>query len=104
MRYKIFKDGELINTIIADEAFCAAYCEKRGYTFEEEIAEAQENYAAQIEELKAELAATDYKIIKCSEAQMAGDEAPYDIAAVHAERQAIRDKINELEVKANGGT
>ena len=52
---------------------------------------------AQIAELKAELNSTDYKIIKCSEAQMVGEELPYDIAALHAERQALRDKINELE-------
>ena len=48
-------------------------------------------------ELKNELAETDYKIIKCSEYQLAGLELPYDIAALHAQRQAIRDEINELE-------
>lgn len=37
MRYKIFKDGEVINTIVADEAFCASYCEANGYTYEEDI-------------------------------------------------------------------
>lgn len=52
---------------------------------------------AKIKELKAQLTATDYKIIKCSECQLAGVDLPYDIAALHAERQAIRDKINELE-------
>lgn len=51
----------------------------------------------QIMALKAELSATDYKVIKCSEAQLAGEELPYDIVAIHAERQALRDKINELE-------
>ena len=51
----------------------------------------------QIAALKAALAATDYKIIKCSEAQLAGEELPYDIAALHSERQALRDRINELE-------
>lgn len=34
MRYKILKDGEVINTIIADEDFCKTYCEKNGYTYE----------------------------------------------------------------------
>lgn len=47
--------------------------------------------------LKAALSETDYRIIKCMEYQLAGLEAPYDIAALHAERQAIRDQINELE-------
>ena len=53
----------------------------------------------QIAELKAELDATDYKIIKCSECQLAGLELPYDVAALHAERQAIRDQINALEAE-----
>ena len=50
-----------------------------------------------IAELKTQLSDTDYKIIKCSEYQLVGKEAPYDIATLHAERQAIRDEINELE-------
>ena len=50
-----------------------------------------------IEELKAELAGTDYKIIKCSECSLVGVELPYDIAELHAQRQALRDEINELE-------
>lgn len=35
MRYRILKDGEELNTIIADEAFVNSYCEKHGYTYEE---------------------------------------------------------------------
>lgn len=62
-----------------------------------EIPETPVDNSAKIAELKAELASTDYQIIKCSEAQMAGEEMPYDIVALHAERQALRDKINELE-------
>ena len=50
-----------------------------------------------IAELKAELDTTDYKIIKCSEYQLAGLDLPYDIAELHAQRQAIRNEINELE-------
>lgn len=34
MNYKILKNGELINTIVADEAFVTAYCSEMGYTFE----------------------------------------------------------------------
>lgn len=59
---------------------------------------AQEPTAAkQIAELKADLEATDYQIIKCSEYQLAGIDAPYDIAKLHSERQALRDQINALE-------
>jgi hypothetical protein len=35
MKYKIFKDGELLNTIVADAEFVAEYCEENGYTYEE---------------------------------------------------------------------
>jgi hypothetical protein len=55
----------------------------------------------QITSLKEELSSTDYKIIKCSEAQLVGEEIPYDIVALHTERQAIRDKINELELEGS---
>ena len=34
MRYKILKDGEVINTIVADETVVEKYCEKHGYTYE----------------------------------------------------------------------
>ena len=40
MTYRIFENGELVNTIVAEEAFCNAYCEANGYTYElEERAE-----------------------------------------------------------------
>lgn len=54
--------------------------------------------AEEIAELKRQLQSTDYKIIKCSECQLLGMEMPYDVAELHAARQALRDKINELEV------
>lgn len=50
-----------------------------------------------IAELKKELDATDYKVIKCNEAQLIGGSMPYDTETLHAERQAIRDEINRLE-------
>ena len=50
-----------------------------------------------IDELKRQLEETDYKIIKCSEYQLLAMEMPYDVAGLHAERQAIRDAINKLE-------
>ena len=51
----------------------------------------------QIRKLKEPLAATDYKVIKCAECQLLGEEMPYDVAELHMERQAIRDQINQLE-------
>ena len=61
------------------------------------VPEPTPNPAAEIAQLKAELAASDYKIIKCSEAQLIGEALPYDVQELHTERQAIRDRINELE-------
>lgn len=52
-----------------------------------------------IKSLKSKLAATDYKVIKCSECQLLGEEMPYDVAALHAERQTLRNQINELEAQ-----
>lgn len=37
MRYKIFKDGERVNTIVADESFVTDYCEKNGYACEADL-------------------------------------------------------------------
>ena len=54
---------------------------------------------AKIDSKKVELDSTDYKIIKCSEYQLAGLESPYDITELHTERQALRDEINQLEAE-----
>lgn len=53
--------------------------------------------AAEIASLKAELAATDYQVIKSYEYTLAGVEPPYDIAELHSQRQTIRDRLEELE-------
>lgn len=63
----------------------------------EEVADPELTVEEQIAALKEQLSATDYKIIKCSEASLVGEELPYDITALHAERQAIREQINALE-------
>lgn len=51
----------------------------------------------QISLFKQQLADTDYKVIKNMEAQLVNEELPYDSVTLHGERQALRDKINELE-------
>ena len=56
-----------------------------------------------IESLKSELQESDYKVIKCSEALTIGAEMPYDVASLHKVRQALRDKINELESEVQNG-
>ena len=47
--------------------------------------------------LKKQLQQTDYKIIKCYEYELAGEEPPYDMKALHTERQALRDEIKKLK-------
>lgn len=54
---------------------------------------------AEIETLKASLSNTDYQVIKCYEATLIGATLPYDIEALHTERQAIREKIKEKEAQ-----
>ena len=39
----------------------------------------------------------DWKVAKCMEYQAAGLEIPYDIGKLHEERQAVRDRINEIQ-------
>lgn len=41
----------------------------------------------------AELGSGDYKVIKCMEAYLCGEPLPYDIAALHAERQELRKTV-----------
>lgn len=47
--------------------------------------------------LEAALRAGDYKIIKLAEAKLTGEAEPYDAVSVIAERQKMRDEINELQ-------
>ena len=58
---------------------------------------------SEIERLKSELQESDYKVIKCAEALTIGAEMPYDVESLHKERQALRDKINELESEVQNG-
>ena len=62
---------------------------------DEELAAMQR--AAEVENLKMQLAESDYKVIKIAECVACGLPLPYDAEALHSERQAIRDRINELE-------
>ena len=57
----------------------------------------------EIERLKSELQESDYKVIKCAEAMCLNAELPYNMTALHKGRQALRDKINELESEVKNG-
>ena len=67
------------------------------YTIEDDGVEKSRD--EQIAQLKEQLSATDYKVIKCAECQLLGEAMPYDVAELHAQRQAIRDEINILEAE-----
>lgn len=52
-----------------------------------------------IRKLIEKLEADDYKIIKCYESFLVGEEPPYDIKGLHEMRQSIRNEINRLQIK-----
>lgn len=54
-------------------------------------------YINKIQELKEELANTDYHVLKCYEAKVMGLDLPYDAQKIHEERQRLRNSINSLE-------
>lgn len=51
----------------------------------------------QIKALEEKLMQSDYKIIKCYEYALSNRELPYNAEELYRERQAIRDRINELQ-------
>lgn len=55
------------------------------------------NIQGEIDAIKAELSETDYQVIKCYEASLVGEELPYDIKALHEDRNEKRAQINALE-------
>lgn len=65
MNYIIFKDGEEVNRIVADEAFCQRYYGKAGYSYEQAPPQPEpepEPEPPTVEELQAELAATQKRL------------------------------------------
>lgn len=95
---KIVVDGRVILNPTAEQLQEAGWTEVVPPTpTAEEIARQQRE--ARIWELKDQLAQGDYKIIKCAEAQLTGEPMPYNVAELVAERNAMRDEINELEVQ-----
>ena len=85
------KHGEVIVPVPYDAGDHIAYRYERRYD--------TQGVRAEIQNLKDRLSQSDYKITKCYEASLLGQELPYDINALHEDRQAQRDKINELEAR-----
>jgi hypothetical protein len=48
-------------------------------------------------QLKKLLQETDYKVIKCYEAELGNEQMPYNLQELLAERKAWRDEINAIE-------
>ena len=64
----------------------------------------REELEAELRVLRSQLEANtsdvgDWKIIKALEYQLTGRTIPYDIGQLNAERQIIRDRINEIELR-----
>ena len=62
----------------------------------------QEQKESEIRTLINKLSATssdigDWKVVKCYEAKLQEKSMPYDLDELMAERQKVRDKINELQ-------
>lgn len=62
---------------------------------------------AEMQQLMSNLSANtsgigDWKVIKIYEARMKGDEDPYDFQELMAQRQAARDRINEIQRELDG--
>ena len=66
-------------------------------TDESEYSEITPTLQEEIEQLKSQLQDTDYKAIKYAEGWYSKEE----YAPIKTERQAIRDRINELEAEEN---
>ena len=73
--------------------------EEAQIVYNEQVVDDKGFLLSEIERLKSELQESDYKVIKCAEAMAVGADMPYDVASLHKERQALRDKINQLEME-----
>lgn len=65
--------------------------------------EEREQLEQELVSLEWALKATDYEVIKAYEYEKCGMKAPYDMDSVHKERQAKRDRINEIQKILDGG-
>ena len=65
MRFKIYKDGKIVNTIIASEAFCEEYCRKNNYSYtivEDAKEETDEHVMTREDEIDTMLVDHEYRL------------------------------------------
>jgi hypothetical protein len=65
--------------------------------FEEYVPVVEETKAEKMIRLKNRLLETDHMVVECYEHSMLGLEMPYDIVALHEERQEIKNEIENLQ-------
>ena len=93
-----------VNTRInGKRAVVTMNAEESQFSVNEQVVDDNGLLLSEIERIKSELQESDYKITKIAEAMSIGAELPYDAKALHKERQALRDKINQLEMEVQGG-
>ena len=93
-----------VNTRInGKRAVVKMQAEETQIVYNEQVVDDNGLLLSEIERLKSELQESDYKVIKCAEAMCINAELPYNMTALHKERQALRDKINELESEVQNG-
>ena len=93
-----------VNTRInGKRAVVMMQAEESQIVYNEQVVDDNGLLLSEIERLKSELQESDYKVIKCAEAMAVGADMPYNVESLHKERQALRDKINELESEVKNG-
>lgn len=77
--------------------------EVNGVVYRDELPDVVVSKSAEIESLKARLAESDFMVIKDWEAEKLGLPLPYLPEEIHAIKQPLRDRINQLEQEINNG-
>ena len=67
------------------------------YRTDDEIEADRHSVPMSKQQLVSELEKSDYMIIKAAEYGLAGLDTPYDMEALHADREAIRERIREVD-------
>lgn len=96
MKYYVLYD-EKGNAAVLTENYKEGYTEISEEEFER-LSDPYLYYQEQLAAIKTQLAATDYKALKYAEGWISEEE----YAPIKAERQALRNKINELEGATDG--
>lgn len=98
--FKVYTEEEIPAMVLSDFQSLELTYKDEGFQivgYYEVVDNSPEKVVAEIERLKSKLTSTDYQIIKSYEYALIDQPLSYDISTLHSERQAIRNRINELE-------